>query len=655
MSSQDDEADHAADKGKKEACTLGCQAPTVVLGGLQTAGCEPVTLQPGRYHAAANDISSILHDFETQLRKSGNEPRSSTEVCLDGVVCPPVGAFPILRHLFKERAYSMIIEAGKFEVERDLFQFICGVCWRFLVGNVKIVQQVGVVFLVYLFFHSQHPGCYSIPVDVAVLETLAELRELCEQKQMFLEITKILHSLATAGAFSVGIRATCRTLYLERRGHMVERIGTEKTGESTASAVKREVDAATELPASRLSVTGSREATGALPSVAAQDGREILNVQNVIETMEEYSAAAPPLEGGAMTTSRLEELGDAASRYQRDVPPEPRHLQMVDALNQDEEEDVVPRRRRARPRSRLHVVHSDSSADSFRDRLPALPLKRRTEEVDDEQKLANGWDCPLPPRVLRCKVTRVSNLVGLEQCLERQGLQPFGDPLMASAPPGPGNPSHAGGACGQPAAPIQHVSEDSHSGTKHNPEGHVDTGLRQAVRRRQGDECEQEGGAQHVKRRRLKRTRRNSSANSKLGVDGGEDSKDFQQGQHDGAVEGFDAEQLAAPLTTRSSAVPESDAMQDKEEHTDYGAEAQMHSHKEDETAQDTHSLKKLKRVGHADNPWKPIGESPGLNQVATSSVSDAAVAASGQSGRHIDHVDASDHPDSDGDVSMGG
>lgn len=170
---------------------------------------EPVTIAPGRWLATSADMAEILKEFESSV-----------------VEPPKLGAFPTFRQLYKDKGMSVLVEPSKGEVLRDLFQFVSGVAWHFFLGSKTLTAKVGTLFLLYLLFHSQRPQCHAVPVTVELLEQLKQLRDECMTCQVFLELPKILRLMVQGDMFSVGVRATCRNLFFDKHGHLVERKAT---------------------------------------------------------------------------------------------------------------------------------------------------------------------------------------------------------------------------------------------------------------------------------------------------------------------------------------------------------------------------------------------------------------------------------------------
>eukprot|EP00434_Breviolum_minutum_P028406 symbB.v1.2.025129.t1/scaffold2423.1/size79540/4 len=118
---------------------IGCPSADYFGDGLPREGLEPPTVAPGRWLTATLDVWKLLQDFEQLL----------TEVQMR------VGGFPLLRQIYRESAASILLEPVVGENRRDLFQFTCGVCWHHFMHSEGLTSKAGVIFLIYLLFHSQ--------------------------------------------------------------------------------------------------------------------------------------------------------------------------------------------------------------------------------------------------------------------------------------------------------------------------------------------------------------------------------------------------------------------------------------------------------------------------------------------------------------------
>lgn len=195
--------------------------------GLPREGLEPISVMPGRSHAVARDIVKIVQDFKEQLR---------------GVQLK-VGTFPKFREMYRKWGASVLVEKGNREEPRDVFQFVCGMCWQYFIELEDMASKVGVVFLVYLLFHTQYHSRYAIPVTIDLLQQLTVLRDQCVAQEIFLELPAVLREMAQKDLFSVGLRATCRSLWFDRHGHLIERqVSKAKSAQSTLVTIQRPPD-----------------------------------------------------------------------------------------------------------------------------------------------------------------------------------------------------------------------------------------------------------------------------------------------------------------------------------------------------------------------------------------------------------------------------
>ena len=154
-----------------------------------------------------------------------------------------VGTFPKFREMYRKWGTSVLVEKGNREEPRDVFQFVCGMCWQYFIELEDMASKVGVVFLVYLLFHTQYHSRYAIPVTIDLLQQLTVLRDQCVAQEIFLELPAVLREMAQKDLFSVGLRATCRSLWFDRHGHLIERqVSKAKSAQSTLVTIQRPPD-----------------------------------------------------------------------------------------------------------------------------------------------------------------------------------------------------------------------------------------------------------------------------------------------------------------------------------------------------------------------------------------------------------------------------
>eukprot|EP00928_Gymnodinium_smaydae_P036447 TRINITY_DN25477_c0_g1_i1.p1 TRINITY_DN25477_c0_g1~~TRINITY_DN25477_c0_g1_i1.p1 ORF type:complete len:568 (+),score=178.56 TRINITY_DN25477_c0_g1_i1:89-1792(+) len=324
---------------------------------------EPLTVFPGRRRAIEADINSILELFDRELLGGMGEGFCAGQ---QKAQTPPPqqlrsGAFAVFRGLFRALRFSMLNETISSELHRDLFELICGCCWRSLLAAESLARRVGVVFLVYLLFHSQHPHQYVVPVDVIVLEALGLLRKECLEKLVFLECPVLLQKLAQSGVLSVGTSADWRNLHFDRLGRLAGRHAGIPVGANESA-----VEATTELvPLANVPVPpspppsvqrlrldagasapgrGGRRATPGAQGVvlATQSGEEILNVEDALREARAYGSdlAKLPLSraaaegGGSEAATSLAHIAAAAQRFARGTPPAPRELAVASSSSQ---------------------------------------------------------------------------------------------------------------------------------------------------------------------------------------------------------------------------------------------------------------------------------------------------------------------------------
>jgi len=357
-------------------------------GGIQRREFEPVTVLPGRWSAISSDIDTILAEFERRLGHTGSVP------------LPRFGVFNVFRSAFREHAFSMVLENAERERARDLFQYICGVCWlRFLESS--FIYSVGIVFLVYLLFHTQTRR-HMIPVDIVMLEALVALKEHCENTGVMLECAMVIFSLCDSGCFSVGLRASYRSLQFDFEGKIVER----KAGDELRPKETSQVPVETR----RLKLAKSNSCKGKSPPKSVTHGDdELMNLSGAIQDAREYDAQST--EGGASagTSEALTRIGKSIDRYDQSTPPPP-----VFPIGETRLVSV-PRRKSRRELAVVHHHVPSDSEDSLPDKLGGPVAKTHVEaaQVQSERCLGN-MVLPVRPRTKRA---RQSTLVGLEKVL----------------------------------------------------------------------------------------------------------------------------------------------------------------------------------------------------------------------------------------------
>mmetsp|Transcript_113081 Transcript_113081/g.365240 ORF Transcript_113081/g.365240 Transcript_113081/m.365240 type:complete len:611 (-) Transcript_113081:119-1951(-) len=417
-------------------------------GGLQQEGFEPVTVVAGRYHAVSADLAAILDDFEARLATGApSEGPARTGVT---VALPRAGAFPLLRDLFREGGFSSVVESMESELARDLFQYIAGICWALLLATARLERRAGVVFLVYLLYHSQYPGRSAVPVDVVTLEALAQLREECERRQVLMECPKILQKLASEGVLSVGVRGTYRNVFFDRRGRVAERkspLASEEAAATSLAYVSRSGKAGVRTQRLRVSTPGPEAAAGTMVPVAqgvsevadahaaaAQDGEQVINLEGSLQEAAAYDAKRGEASAGGSVAERLQQLVASTGRYQLCTPPEPRELvlESTETSLAQPLEPELPRRRRTRKR-RLYAdsVSGTDSGDSLLERIGGPPR--------------NDPSVAMQPTRLRSKGARQARLVGLRAALQRRERHGFAPPLQPE-------PAHSAGSVAATAA-----------------------------------------------------------------------------------------------------------------------------------------------------------------------------------------------------------
>eukprot|EP00435_Cladocopium_sp_Y103_P068874 s100_g32.t1 len=145
--------------------------------------------------------------------------------------------------MYRKSGASVLVEKGNREEPRDVFQFVCGMCWQYFIELEDMASKVGVVFLLYLLFHTQYHSRFAIPVTIDLLQQLTALRDQCVAQEIFLELPAILREMVQKDLFSVGLRATCRSLWFDRHGHLIERqVARARTCRPTLVTIQRPPD-----------------------------------------------------------------------------------------------------------------------------------------------------------------------------------------------------------------------------------------------------------------------------------------------------------------------------------------------------------------------------------------------------------------------------
>ncbi|CAE7240386.1 unnamed protein product [Symbiodinium natans] len=140
------------------------------FSSFQRRNFEPFTILPGRCTVLQKDVHTIATEFKKRLQaKAADGDFGQREL-------PYVGGFAIFREIFTEWGFSVIVEYNKLEVDRDCFQYICGICWCAMSDADNIVSKVAIVFLLYLLFANQKEQVFAIPASQEVLEELVVLQ-----------------------------------------------------------------------------------------------------------------------------------------------------------------------------------------------------------------------------------------------------------------------------------------------------------------------------------------------------------------------------------------------------------------------------------------------------------------------------------------------
>lgn len=281
-----------------------CNAP-ICTGGLQHESLEPVTVLPGRGRASSADLVALLDEFCERLP--------------GGVDAPPRhGTFVLAREIFRQRGLSRVLEVTRHEKKRDVFHFVCGICWRLFMESDDFSRRIGIVFLVYLLYHAQSVPRCDIPLDVVVAETLADIREECERRCAFLECPKILFQLCQNRAVSVGVRATYRNVFFDSRGLLGERLNHEPEDMLQPPEAKR-VRFRGGAAAVASAAVGQEEMVASAPG-SSLTPRTMVDLSSL--TAPDGEEGISGSEDGTMT-ARSEKLSQAHDLYEQDIPSEP--------------------------------------------------------------------------------------------------------------------------------------------------------------------------------------------------------------------------------------------------------------------------------------------------------------------------------------------
>ncbi|CAE7243256.1 unnamed protein product [Symbiodinium sp. CCMP2456] len=248
------------------------------FSSLQRDNFEPFTVLPGRCTVLQRDVGNITKEFKKRLQaKAAAGEFGDKEL-------PFAGGFIIFREIFKEWGFSVIVEYHKHEVDRDCFQYICGICWRTMANADNLVDKVAIVFLIYLLSANQQKQVFAVPVSHEVLEQLIDLRQQCLAQEAFAEFHKIIWKLLKEDKVSIGTRASYRSLHFDAFGHLAER--------------KR----------MKLPIAGTRAWTAKRKFEARNRAK--------VEAKEEESAACRRAERQARLKKRLDELQQPVGDYE---------------------------------------------------------------------------------------------------------------------------------------------------------------------------------------------------------------------------------------------------------------------------------------------------------------------------------------------------
>ena len=328
----------------EEPTDIGCPSADYFGDGLPREGLEPPTVAPGRWLTATLDVWKLLQDFEQLL----------TEVRMR------VGGFPLLRQLYRGSAASILLEPVVGENRRDLFQFICGVCWHHFMHFEGLTSKAGVIFLIYLLFHSQRLPRSAVPVSVNLLQHLNLVKGQCIAEDVFLECPAIIREMVRHDTFSVGLRAGCRNMFFDFHGQLVER------------------------------QVGNQQMLGANPETALKirDDKAFIEIEEAPAVADLQSQITHYEDGGGRgqidpsLSQQVDLVADASKAFEGSMPSEP--LPELEAGNEPKK-----RRRTRRPRR----VISDEETNE--EPLPAESISQvgvRHELVDGQPR--DAWRRP---------------------------------------------------------------------------------------------------------------------------------------------------------------------------------------------------------------------------------------------------------------------
>lgn len=348
--------------------TTSAQEPPPLRGGLQPDGREPVRVLPGRGRSVAADVAALLKDFEGRLHHSTATFENSSGPATRNQRLPRIGAFAALRDAYIDQGFSAVLDHHKSEPPRDIFHFTCGICWRLHLQTPGLLRRAGLLFIVYLLYYSQPAEQYDIPVDVIVLEALADIRRECCRKEVLLECPKILQRLCIIRALSPGIRATYRNMYFDRHGRLGERC--EKSDEEAEE--HHELDPERDVQVKRLQVSlaeapggpaarypnlPAASSSSAIVSASAGDAESI----ELEDLLRQARAFAEHPDSGSQAAKALGGIGSLATRFVEQTPPEPRDIPV--AGNAQGSEARPLRRRKTKRRRRLTLSPEPASSE----------------------------------------------------------------------------------------------------------------------------------------------------------------------------------------------------------------------------------------------------------------------------------------------------
>ena len=381
---------HEGDEGEGEAydlgpppeepTDLGCPSADYLGDGLPREGLEPPTVAPGRWLTATLDIWKLLQNFEQLL----------TEVQMR------LGGFALLRQLYTRSATSVLLEPLTGENRRDLFQFICGVCWHHFMHAEGLTSKAGVIFLIYFFFHSQRLPRSAVPVTLSLLEHLKDLKDQCIATDVFLECPAIIREMVQLDMLSVGLRAGCRNLFFDFHGHLVERqVGNQlMLGANPETALKITDDKAL------VQIEGPPAVADLQSQIAVYEGSGTGQEDQEAAEADPKDLSDP---SDPSLSQRLNVVAIASKTYEGSTPSAP-----APALEWEDHEDAdnEPKKRRRILRRRRVISEEETNEE---EPLPAESMRQNAwvchELVDGQSR--DAWR---RPKMLSC----VRELRGLE-------------------------------------------------------------------------------------------------------------------------------------------------------------------------------------------------------------------------------------------------